>query len=48
MTLVRYEATIAFGSSEDPGEPFKVWHTDSYELIADAWQAVWSQATKIA
>jgi len=47
MTLVRYEATIAFGSSDNPGDPFKVWHTDSYELIRKTWQAVWSQATKI-
>ena len=47
MTVVRYEATIAFGSAESPGEPFKVWHTDTYELIGDAWKAVWSQATKI-
>ena len=48
MALVRYEAMIAFGSSENPGEPFKLWHTDSYELIGEAWKAVWSQATKIA
>lgn len=47
MTLVRYEATIAFGSLDNPGEPFRVWHTDSYELIGESWQAVWSQATKI-
>ena len=47
MTLVRYQATIAFGSPDNPGDPFKVCHTDSYELIGETWQAVWSQATKI-
>ncbi len=47
MTLIRYQATIAFGSADKLGDPFKVWHTDSYELIGETWQAVWSQATKI-
>ena len=47
MTLIRYQTTIAFGSADNPGDPFKVWHTDSYEWIGATWQAVWSQATRI-
>jgi hypothetical protein len=27
------------------GRVFVVWHTDTYELRASGWQAVWSQAT---
>src|ERR1022692_384520 len=29
------------------GTPFQCWHTDSYELKDEVWQAVWSQATAI-
>ena len=47
MSLVRYQATLAFRSVEGDGEPFTLWHTDSYELRSNTWQAVWSQATKI-
>jgi Domain of unknown function (DUF4440) len=42
MAIVRYEATLELG-----GDPFQCWHTDSWELVGDFWQAIWSQATKI-
>lgn len=41
MAVVRYPAKITFPS----GRVVDCWHTDSYELRGDAWQAVWSQAT---
>jgi hypothetical protein len=46
FALLRYRARI---SVDDIGlvEPFTCWHTDSYELRAGRWQAVWSQATMI-
>ena len=47
MVMVRYQATLAFRSIEGDGDPFLVWHTDSYELLSGSWQAVWSQATKV-
>jgi hypothetical protein len=42
MALVRYPAKISFPS----GSVVDCWHTDSYELRGDIWQAVWSQATR--
>ena len=48
MAVVRYQATLAFRTQQGDGEPFSLWHTDSYELGPDSWQAVWSQATKVA
>ncbi len=44
MAIVRYQARIGFPS----GRIVECWHTDSYELRQDHWQAVWSQATGIA
>lgn len=44
MAIVRYKARIEFPS----GRVFVCWHTDSYELRASGWQAVWSQATESA
>ena len=41
MAMVRYAARISFPS----GSVVDCWHTDSYELRGDVWQAVWSQAT---
>lgn len=41
MAVVRYPAKITFPS----GRVVDCWHTDSYELRGDDWQAVWSQAT---
>jgi hypothetical protein len=43
MAIVRYTARITFPS----GKVVECWHTDSYELRGDVWQAVWSQATAI-
>jgi hypothetical protein len=44
MAIVRYQAHLAFPS----GNSLDCWHTDSYELRGENWQAVWSQATAIA
>ena len=41
MAMVRYAAKITFPS----GSVVDCWHTDSYELRGNVWQAVWSQAT---
>ena len=43
MAIVRYQALLGFAS----GNRFLCWHTDSYELHAGAWWAVWSQATAL-
>ena len=43
MAVVRYQARITFPS----GNVVEVWHTDTYELRATGWQAVWSQATEL-
>jgi hypothetical protein len=43
MAVVRYPATITFPS----GKVVNVWHTDTYELRASSWVAVWSQATEL-
>ena len=47
MAIVRYPATLELGSAAGHGSPFPCWHTDSYELRQEHWQAVWSQATAI-
>lgn len=47
MALVRYRATLELDGGGGSGTPFACWHTDSYELRGDRWQAVWSQATAI-
>ena len=44
MAVVRYKAHLRFPS----GGEVVCWHTDSYERRAQGWQAVWSQATRIA
>ena len=41
MALLRYQARLSFPS----GKVVDCWHTDSYELRGEQWQAVWSQAT---
>ncbi len=43
MAVVRYLARITFSS----GRIANCWHTDTYELRASAWLAVWSQATEL-
>ena len=47
MAIVRYQATLELGSAGGQGTPFQCWHTDTYELKHEHWQAVWSQATAI-
>ena len=48
MAIVRYRVTFELGSRDgEPSTPFACWHTDSYELNPEGWQAVWSQATRI-
>lgn len=48
MATIRYRAEleVEFGGHRVPRATY--WHSDSYELIAGAWVAVWSQATTIA
>ena len=48
MAMLRYRATLAVGDGVGQGQPFECWHTDTYECLDGAWQAVWSQATRIA
>jgi len=43
MAIVRYKAALTFPS----GRLVRCWHTDSYEIRAGQWQAVWSQATEL-
>jgi hypothetical protein len=43
MAIVRYQATLTFPS----GRVVECWHSDTYELRAGAWVAVWSQATQL-
>ena len=43
MAVVRYQAKLTFPS----GRIVECWHTDTYELQAEAWVAVWSQATQL-
>lgn len=45
--LLRYRATLELDSGDGTGTPFQCWHIDSYELNAERWQVVWSQATRI-
>jgi Domain of unknown function (DUF4440) len=47
MAIVRYRVVLQLGQGADPGTPLNCWHTDSYELLEDGWQAVWSQATQL-
>jgi len=43
MAVVRYQARLTFPS----GKVVECWHTDTYELRAGNWVAVWSQATQL-
>jgi hypothetical protein len=43
MAVVRYQARLTFPS----GNVVACWHTDTYELRAGEWVAVWSQATQL-
>jgi len=44
VAVVRYVARISF----DEGPGMLCWHTDCYQQREGSWQAVWSQATRIA
>ena len=46
-SILRYQATLELDSDDGRSPPFRCWHIDSYELIDDRWQVVWSQATII-
>lgn len=41
----RAELEVIFGGHHVARTSY--WHTDSYERVGEAWQAVWSQATEI-
>lgn len=43
VVVVRYRARISF----DDGPGMTCWHTDCYQLLDEAWQVAWSQATAI-
>lgn len=47
VATIRYQAEleVMFGTHHVPRARY--WHTDTYELSAAGWQAVWSQATQI-
>lgn len=47
VALLRYQARLEVDSGTGRTSTFRCWHTDSYELINDLWQVVWSQATAI-
>jgi hypothetical protein len=47
VTMLRYRARLEVDSGRGQASTFHCWHTDSYELIDDLWQVVWSQATAI-
>lgn len=48
VATIRYQAEleVMFGTHHVPRAHY--WHTDTYELSASGWQAVWSQATQIS
>jgi len=50
--VLRYRSRLVFlikgPAGTDTVKPFGYWHTDLYEKRPDGWQAVWSQATRIA
>jgi glyoxylase I family protein len=48
MAVVRYRVSLQLGTAEAPGSVQPCWHTDTWERGPDGWQAVWSQATRIA
>jgi hypothetical protein len=45
---LRYQSEIEVHLSDGFVDMGQFWHTDVYELRNQRWQAVWSQATKIA
>lgn len=47
MAVIRYRSRIEITSAGSP-DAGTFWHTDTYEMREGRWQAVWSQATRIA
>jgi hypothetical protein len=47
IAVVRYTASISISEDGGPAADLTCWHTDSYEFLAERWQAVWSQATAV-
>lgn len=45
--VIRYRSRIEITSAGKP-DSGSFWHTDTYEMRDGRWQAVWSQATRIA
>jgi Domain of unknown function (DUF4440) len=48
VAMLRYQARLEVDSGRGQALILRCWHTDSYELIDDLWQVVWSQATAIS
>ena len=48
VVVLRYVARIRLSVDVDDEVEFKAWHTDHYERRDGRWQAVWSQATRVA
>jgi ketosteroid isomerase-like protein len=46
--VIRYRALIEIAVQGDPQPRQSFWHTDVYERRDGRWQAVWSQATRVA
>lgn len=46
--VIRYQADLDVSFGGHHVGAGRYWHTDSYELRQDGWQAVWSQATAIS
>jgi hypothetical protein len=46
--IIRYQVRIEVVVEGEVLPPILAWHTDYYEFQDGRWQAVWSQATKIA
>jgi len=48
LIVLRYVALIRLSVGLADEVEFRAWHTDHYERRDNRWQAVWSQATRIA
>jgi len=46
--IVRYRVHIRVTEAAEAAADITCWHTDYYERRGQRWQAVWSQATRIA
>ena len=48
MAVVRYRASLQVTVQGEAQPPQRLWHTEVYQQLAGAWQAVMSQDTRIA